>query len=174
MPNIAPLDADEVDLAVRLTSEDERLSGMVGARSRTVLVQPTTIDRKEPDDARHAVVGFYDYDSNRSLVAVVDLGAREVRAVEETPVQFQLSQEEKQEAQELVAGDQRAREFLADRDMNPLTRLFFPSIAGKDDPPHRYAVVFLLPSASERRFAVVDLTDRQVVDFFGPERLTVQ
>jgi hypothetical protein len=174
MPNIAPLEADEVDLAVRLSSEDERLRAVVGARSRTVLVQPTTIDRKEPDDARQAVVGFYNYDTNRSLVAVVDLGAQEVRAVEETPVQFQLSQEEKQEAEELVASDQRAREFLADREMNPLTRLFFPSTAGKDDPPHRYAVVFLLPSDTERRFAVVDLSDRQVVDFFGPERLTVQ
>jgi hypothetical protein len=174
MPNIAPLEADEVDLAVRLSSEDARLSGVVGARSRTVLVQPTTIDRKEPDDARHAVVGIYDYDANRSLVAVVDLGAQEVRAVEETPVQFQLSREEKQEAEELVAGDQRAREFLGDRDMNPLTRLFFPSYARRDDPPHRYAVVFLLPSASERRFAVVDLSDRRVVEVFGPERLTAQ
>ena len=74
MPNIAPLEADEVDLAVRLSSEDERLRAVVGARSRTVLVQPTTIDRKEPDDARQAVVGFYNYDTNRSLVAVVDLG----------------------------------------------------------------------------------------------------
>jgi hypothetical protein len=174
MPNIAPLEADEVDLAVRLSSEDERLREVVGARSRTVLVQPTTIDRKEPDDARQAVVGFYNYDTNQSLVAVVDLGAQEVRAVEETPVQFQLSQEEKQEAEELVASDQRATEFLAGREMNPLTRLFFPSTAGKDDPPHRYAVVFLLPSDTERRFAVVDLSDRQVVDFFGPERLTVQ
>lgn len=174
MANIAPLEADEVDLAVRLSSEDERLRAALGARSRTVLVQPTTIDRKEPDDARQAVVGIYDYDSNRSLVAVVDLGARAVRAVEETPVQFQLSQEEKQEAEELVAGDQRARDFLGDRDMNPLTRLFFPSYARRDDPPHRYAVVFLLPSTSERRFAVVDLSDRRVVEVFGPERLTAQ
>jgi hypothetical protein len=173
MPDIAPLEADEVDLAVRLSSEDERLRGVVGGRSRTVLVQPTTIDRKD-SEARQAVVGFYDYDTNRSLVAVVDLGAQEVRAVEETPVQFQLSQEEKQEAEELVAGDQRARDFLGDRDMNPLTRLFFPSYARRDDPPHRYAVVFLLPSASERRFAVVDLSDRRVVEVFGPERLTAQ
>jgi hypothetical protein len=117
---------------VRLNSEDERLRGVVGGRSRTVLVQPTTIDRKD-SDARQAAVGFYDYDTNRSLVAVVDLGAQEVRAVEETPVQFQLSQEEKQEAEELVAGDERAREFLGDRDMNPLTRLFFPSYARRDD-----------------------------------------
>jgi hypothetical protein len=173
MPDIAPLGADEVDLAVRLSSEDERLRGVVGGRSRTVLVQPTTIDRKD-SEARQAVVGFYDYDTNRSLVAVVDLGAQEVRAVEETPVQFQLSQEEKQEAEELVAGDQRARDFLGDRNMNPLTRLFFPSYARRDDPPHRYAVVFLLPSASERRFAVVDLSDRRVVEVFGPERLTAQ
>jgi hypothetical protein len=174
MPNIAPLEPDEVDLAVRLSSEDERLRGLLGARSRTVLVAPTTIDRKEPDDARQAVVGFYDYDTNRSLVAVVDLATQEVRAVEETPVQFQLSREEKQEAEDLAAGDERAREFLQGRDLNPLTRLFFPEFAGKDDPPHRYAVVFLLPSDDDRRFAVVDLTDRQVVDFFGPERLTVQ
>lgn len=174
MPNIAPLEADEVELAVRLSSEDARLRDVAGGRSRTVLVQPTTIDRKRQDEARQAVVGIYDYDRNRSLVVAVDLDAQEVRAVQETPVQFQLSREEKQEAEELVAGDQRATEFLAGRDMNPLTRLFFPSTAGKDDPPHRYAVVFLLPTTSERRFAVVDLSDRRVVDFFGPERLTVQ
>jgi hypothetical protein len=174
MPNIAPLAVDEIDLAIRLSSEDERLREVLGRRSRTVLVEPTALDRKEPDDARKAVVGIYDYETNRSLVAVVDLKTREVRAVEEAPVQFQLSQEEKEEAEALAADDQRVRDFLQGRDMNSLTRLFFPPTAGKDDPPHRYAVVFVLPSDSERRWAVVDLSDRQVVDFLDPREFTVQ
>jgi hypothetical protein len=174
MPNLAPLEPEETDLAIRLGNDDDRVRGVLERRSRTVLVEPTALDRKEPDDARHAVVGYYDYETNRSLAVVVDLRAQEVRAVEETPVQFQLSREEKREAEELAAGDERVREFLQGRDMRPLTRLFFPTIAGKDDPPHRYAVVFVLPSETERRFVVVDLTDRQVVDVLGPEALTVE
>jgi hypothetical protein len=174
MPNLAPLEAEEIDLAVRLSSEDDRVRGVLERRSRTVLVEPTALDRKEPDDARHAVVGIYDYEANQSLVAVVDLRAQEVRAVEETPVQFQLSREEKREAEELAAGDERVSEFLQGRNMRPLTRLFFPTTAGKDDPPHRYAVVFVLPSDTERRFVVVDLSDGQVVDVLGPEALRVE
>lgn len=169
MPNIAPLDAEETDLAVRLASENEEVRRFRSARFRTLLVEPTTLDRKQAEDARQAVVGFYDYETGRSLLAVVDLNTQEVHAVQETPAQFQLSEEERREAEELAGGDQRVRDFLQNREMNPLTRLFFPATAGKDDPPHRYAVVFLRPNENERRFAVVDLTDRQVTGLTGPE-----
>ena len=38
----------------------------------------------------------------------------------------------------------------------------FPPAGG--DPSHRYAIVFARPDNSERRYAVVDLTARKVVD----------
>jgi hypothetical protein len=105
---------------------------------------------------------------------VVDLKSEEVLAVEDAGVQFQLDSEEQQEAEELAFADERAREFLRDRPMNPLTRLFFPPGAARHDPPHRYAIVFLRPTDRERRFAAVDLTDREVVDFFDTEAITAQ
>jgi hypothetical protein len=174
MPNVSPLNAEEAEVAVRLAGDNERVRELGGERSSVVLAEPTVTERRQPDDARHAVVGFYSYEKDQSFVAVVDLNTREVHAVETVPVQFQLSQEEKQEAERLAGNDQRVRDFLGDRDMNPLTRLFFPATAAKDAPPHRYAVVFLRPSDTERRFAVVDLTDRQVVDVLSPEAFTGQ
>jgi hypothetical protein len=174
MPNLSPLSSEEAEVAVRLASDNQQVRELVGERSRTVLAEPAVKDRRQPDEDRDAVVGFYSYERGQSVVALVDLNTQEVHAVEAVPVQFQLSQEEKREAEELAAGNQRVRDFLGDRDMNPLTRLFFPATAAKDTPPHRYAVVFLRPSANDRRFAVVDLTDRQVVDLVSPETFTAQ
>ena len=174
MLNLSPLSSEERDLALRLASENDAVRRFLGQRFRAVLAEPTTLDRKQPDDCRQAAVAFYDYTTNRSLVAVVDLRSEEVLAVDDARVQFQLDSEEQKEAEELAFEDDRAREFLRDRDMNPLTRLFFPPKAATHDPPHRYAIVFLRPNDNERRFAVVDLSDREVVDFFDSEAITAQ
>jgi hypothetical protein len=174
MPNVSPLNSEEAEVAVRLAGDSEQVRELVGERASVVLAEPAVKERRQPDEARYAVVGFYSYEKGQSVVAVVDLNTQQVDAVEAVPVQFQLSQQEKQQAEELAADDQRVRDFLGDRDMNPLTRLFFPATAAKDAPPHRYAVVFLRPSVNERRFAVVDLTDRQVVDVVSPEAFTGQ
>lgn len=127
-----------------------------------VVVEPNITDRRQPKGAEQAVVGVYDHAKGRSLVAVVDVAARDVLGVEETPVQFQLGAEEQEEAETLAARDPRVEAFLGGREANPLTRLYFPPDAGKDDPPHRYGIVFLRPTTSERLYAVVDLTDRRV------------
>lgn len=62
---------------------------------------------------------------------------------------------------------------LGGRKMNQLVRLYFPPYAHAHDPPHRYAIVFLRPTKSERRYAVVDLSEQRVVDVM-PAAITVQ
>src|SRR6266540_3711107 len=117
----------------------------------------------EPERGRGAgdrvVVGVYDHERGRSLVALV--GPDGVVGVHETPASFQLSEHERETAEELAAGDTRVKSFLRRRRMNPLTRLYFPSGGAT---AHRHAIVFVRPTSSQRRYAIVDLTDKQVVD----------
>jgi hypothetical protein len=57
--------------------------------------------------------------------------------------------------------------------MNPLTRLYFPpQEASENALLHRYAIVFLRPNNSERRYAVVDLSEKKVIDVLTPDVLT--
>jgi len=117
---------------------------------------------------------MYDYSVDRSIVAVVDLKSERVLSVEETPVQFQLAPEERKEAEELAARHDRVKEFLDGRDMNPLTRLYFPASGSEETRKHRFAIVFLRPTNAERRYAVVDLSAREVTDVLSPEDMTPQ
>jgi hypothetical protein len=125
----------------------------------------------EPEGGRgmgdRVIVGIYDHERGRSLVALVD--ADGVVGVHETPASFQLSERERETAEELAAADDRVRSFLRRRRMNPLTRLYFPP---GDATKHRHAIVFLRPTSSERRYAVVDLTDKRVVGVLGEADLT--
>jgi hypothetical protein len=120
--------------------------------------------RGKPD---RAIAGIHDPRRGRSFVALVEGGA--VVGVHETPAHFQLSQQERKRAEQLAGTDERVRSFLRRRRMNALTRLYFPPtpITG-----HRYAIVFIRPTAAERRYAVVDLTDEEVVDVLDEARLT--
>ena len=61
------------------------------------------------------------------------------------------------------------KSFLRRRRLNPLTRLYFPP---GDTTGHRFAIVFVRPSSSERRYAVVDLAEKQVVDVLDESDLT--
>ena len=47
--------------------------------------------------------------------------------VRTTQVQFQLSDEERQEAERIAGQDHAVKSYLAGRSMNPLTRLYFPA-----------------------------------------------
>lgn len=129
-----------------------------------VLVQPNTADRGQPEGADQAIVGLYDYERNRSVIALVDAHENKVVALADSVVHFQLSEEEREEAQTLAAEDPGVQAFLNGRRMNPLTRLYFPPGAALQGAPHRYAIVFLRPNSSERRYAVVDLSERRVVE----------
>jgi hypothetical protein len=141
-------------------------------RGRAVLVRPKPPHRGEAEDESQVVVGFFDYEENKSVVALVDADAKEVLAVEEVPVSFQLSEEERLEAETLAAGDARVTARLGGRGMTPLTRLFFPRNAAPEVRAHRYAIVFLRPTDRERYYAVVDLSARKVVDVLTRNDLT--
>ncbi len=125
----------------------------------------------EPERGRgkgdRVVVGVHDPEGGRSLVALVEPSG--VVGVHETPARFQLSAQERTAAEKLAAADERAKSFLRRRRMNPLPRLYFPP---GDTSGHRHAIVFLRPTSSERRYVVVDLTDKRVVDVLGEADLT--
>jgi hypothetical protein len=171
---LEPFTTDERDAAVMAAGAHPDVKPILEGRHSVVLVAPNIKDRRAPEDADQAVVGLYDYDADRSLVAVVDLESQEVIATEEIPVQFQLSVDERRDAEELAGQDDRVASFLGARDMNPLTRLFFPRAGAAEQRAHRHAIVFLRPDDTERRYAAVDLSDRKVVDVFGPETFTEQ
>jgi len=168
---LAPLTEKERALAVRLAGEDATLAPVVAGRARTVLVEAAQGPRGARAGVRHAVVGVYDYDGNRGYVAAVDLEQGQAVEVHEVLVRFQLSPEEKAEAEELAGKDRRVRRFLGDRPMRPLTRLYFPPTAAKHKPAHRYAIVFVRPNASERRYAVVDLSAGRVTEVLAADDL---
>ncbi len=154
-----PLSEDERAQVLELVGGHEEIGPVLKYRGRAIAVAPHFAARGEA--AGHVVVVVvYDYDADRTLVATVDPSVGEVGSVAESPVHFQLSTEERREAEALALEDQRARELLGGRDANPLTRLYFPPHAD----PHRYAVVFLRPGSSERAFVVVDLSERRVVE----------
>jgi hypothetical protein len=167
-----PLSAEQRKLAEDLVLKDPTVREYLGGRTRTVVVERNLADRKRPADAEQVVVGVYDYEANRSVVAVVDLNAEEVVGATETPVQFQLSEEEAQTAERLAGEDARVVDFLDGRAMNPLTRLYFPPPVARGHPPHRFAIVFLRPSTSERAYAVVDLSTDEVVRLLTRDELS--
>lgn len=173
MDDLRPLSAAEKRRATEIAAADRRVGALAGARNAPVLARPLTSDRRAPA-GRHALLGFYDYDHNRSVVAVVDLDAGTVVTVEDAAAVFQLSAEEIRDAEKLAGRDATIRAFLAGRKLNALTRLYFPPWAGRDDPPHRYAIVFARPSNSERRYGIVDLSALRLVEVLSPDRLTGQ
>lgn len=148
--------------AVRLARSHEQLGPVLERGGEVVLVEPER-GRGKGD---RVIVGVHDHEHGQSLVALVD--ADGVVAVHQTPARFQLSEDERQTAERLAAADQRTKSFLRRRRMNPLTRLYFPP--GSSD--HRHAVVFLRPTSSERRYVVVDLTGREVIDVLDEAEFT--
>lgn len=159
--NVKPLTKARRQKAIDTASKHDELRG---ARNRVVFVAPNVSGRGEQSGTDRAVVGIYDYENNRSVVALVDPDAGDVLQVDETPAQFQLSADERKQAEALAGKDERVRDFLGKRRMHALTRLYFPPADADHDPDHRYAIIFLRPNNAERRYAVVDLSTEQVVD----------
>jgi hypothetical protein len=160
---VKPLSKARREAALTIARRDQRLRPLLSGRNRPVFVEPNLHDPKRPD-ADDIVIGLYDYRSSRSVLALVDPSEERVIGIEETDAHFQLSDEERREAEELAGKDARVREFLRRRSPNPLTRLYFPPGAAREEAAHRYAIVFLRPTTSERFYAVVDLSARKVVD----------
>lgn len=140
---------------VNIVRNHRELGPLIKGHARVVLAEPH-IAGKTPGEA---IVAVYDYDKDRTLVAHVSSKGR-ITSLEEAPAPFQLSDEEEREAESLARVDKRVKSFLGRRPMNPLTRLYSPAKASR----HRHAVVFLRPNTSERNYAIVDLSDRRVVE----------
>jgi hypothetical protein len=155
-----PIPKARREAAITAVRRHPKLKDSLRGRSKVLFVEPNLTGRGDEHPAQ-AVVGLQDYRTNRSIVAVVDTEAKQVVGVEELRGQLQLSDEERREANALAVKDKRVHDFLAGRDLNALTRLYFPP-AG--DESHRYAIVFARPDTSQRRYAVIDLTERKVVD----------
>ena len=174
MANLAPLTRAEERDVLAVAIADKRMKDFLVDRHAELFVGPVNRDRMGSTDSRHAVIGFYNYALGRSMAAVVDLKAKKVVDVDESPVQLQLSAKEASEAERLARTHPEIKALLGGRRLNPLTRLYFPSWAERYDPPHRYAVVFARPSKHERRYAIVDLTDQNVVEVLAPRDIRRQ
>ena len=155
-----PLTKAQREAALTVARKNAEVKAALRGRSKVLFVEPNLSGRGKEHPGQ-AVVGVHDYANNRSVVAVVDPEAKQVVGVEAVAGQLQLSDEERREANTLAGKDKRVRDFLAGRSLDPLTRLYFPP---GSDPSHRYAIVFARPDTSERRYVVVDLTERKVVD----------
>ncbi len=159
--DVKPLTKAQREQALDVARKHRQLKALFGGRNKVLFVEPNLTGRGEGEHPGQAVVGFHDYRRGLSVVALIDRETQKVVGVEESPAQLQLSAEERKEASDLAAKDERVRDFLAGRPLNPLTRLYFPP-AGQDE-SHRHAIVFVRPNRSERRYAVVDLTARKVI-----------
>jgi len=149
--------------AIRQSRSDPTLGPILESGGDVVLVEP----ERGRGAGDRVIVGVHDHERGRSFVALVDPSG--VVGVHETPARFQLSEQERATAEQLAAADERVKSFLRRRHMNPLTRLYFPPGDGSG---HRHAIVFLRPTSSERRYVVVDLTERRVVDVLVEADLT--
>ena len=161
------VDASKVETILR---RHPRFAALKKRRTRIVALGPKPSHRGEPDD-RHVVAALHDYDRARSMVALIDVKARKVVALHDAPAQFQLSVHEQREAEGLAAKDPRVRKFVGRRSLNPLTRLCFPA-ANRERRSHRCAIVFIRPSTTERRYAIVNLSLRRVIDVLTRRDLT--
>lgn len=140
---------------LKVVRNHAELGRLLKGHARVVLAESHMASRTPGE----SIVGVYDYDKDRTLVAHVSSRGR-ITSVDEAPAQFQLSDEEEKEAESLARADKRVKSFLGRRPMNPLTRLYSPRKASR----HRHAIVFLRPNTAERSFAIVDLSDRRVVE----------
>ena len=151
-----PFSAAERGHIIRSVRSHNELGPLLRGHARIVLAEPHIGGTTSGE----AIVGVYDYAKDRTLVAHVNRKTGRITSVDEAPAHFQLSDEEETEAESIARTDKRVKKFLGRRAMNPLTRLYFPS----ENPRHRHAIVFLRPNSSERSYAVVDLSNRTLVD----------
>ena len=169
---VSPLSKRARDDVLRIARADPELEPLLQDPRAQLFVEPNFTDRRASKESDEVVVALYDNRRRNAVVAVIDRLQRRVLSVETTPVQFQLSEAERREAERLAGKDQRVQRFLRQRAANQLTRLYFPPAATGATAGNRHAIVFLRPSTSERRYAVVDLTEDRVVDVLDPAALT--
>src|SRR5512136_604158 len=100
--NVKPAAQTKKGLILSIANRHSQLKALMKGQNRAVIIEPNIMDRGQPDGANQTVVGFYDYERNRSVIALIDSKREKVLSVKETAAHFQLNQDEQKEA-ELLA-----------------------------------------------------------------------
>lgn len=168
-----PLTPGEIADALRTLTEDRRLSSMAKVgRYRVICSEPLVV--KPPHwmaGHRLARIVAYDYASDRTVDACVDLDAGVVAHLELTKAQPMLSRDEEALAVSIAMVDERVRGKLALGDAPQVTMHYW----GRNPADIAYArrsaaVVFGRADGHPSLIAVVDLLDNQVTQVVPAEQ----
>ncbi len=162
-----PLCEGERADALRVMTEDRRLANMAKiARYRITAVEPLVL--KPPHELaghRLARVVAFDYSSDRTVEALIDLDTSTLAHLQLTQSQPALGREEEETAVSIAIRDERVKRELVLGDQ-PQAAMHYWS---RRDTELAYtrrsaAVLFGQPGERPSMVAVVDLIDRQVVE----------
>jgi hypothetical protein len=84
--------------AEAIAGSDPKVAEIRKRTRKAVLERPKPRHRGEPDEGQ-VVVGYVDPEHTRSVVALVDVAAGNVVSVQDAPVVFQLSEQERRDAE---------------------------------------------------------------------------
>lgn len=163
----APLSEGERADALRIMTEDRRLAPMAAVgRYRVIAVEPLVV-KEPPDLAGHrlARVVAYDYSTDRSVHACVDLDQGGVCHLQLGPIQPMLAREEEAAAIAIALADERIKSRLGLGD-EPQAALHYWSTRESDIPYRRRSAAVLFGQVGSRPslVAVVDLLDGAVIE----------
>lgn len=163
----APLTDGERAEALRLLTEDARLAAMANVgRYRVIAVEPLAV--KSPADLsghRLARAVVYDYSSERSVDACIDLDTGKVTHLRMARTQPMLSREEESTAMAIARADEQVKSKLAPGD-EPQVAMHYWSHSDTSLAYARRAaaVLFGQPAGKASLIAVVDLLDNLVCE----------
>lgn len=163
----APLTDGERAEAVRLLTEDQRLSGMANVgRYRVIAVEPL-VAKSPPEVADHRLARtvVYDYSSERSVDASIDLDTGKVVHLNVARTQPMLSRDEEAAAIAIALADEQVKSKLAPGDV-PQVAMHYWSRRDTSLAYSRRAAAVLLgqPRGATSLIAVVDLLDNLVCE----------
>lgn len=162
-----PLSEGERADALRILTEDRRLANMAKvARYRVIAAEPLVLKPPHPlHGHRLARVVAFDYASDRTVEALIDLDSGQVAHLQIDQSQPALAREEETLAVQVALRDERVKRELGLGDQ-PQAALHYWSRRDTDLAYGRRsaAVLFGQPGERPSLVAVVDLIDRQVSD----------
>lgn len=168
-----PLTEGERADALRILFEDKRLANMAKiGRYRVVAAVPLVLKPPHPmASQRLARIVAYDYASDRSVEAAVDLDASAIAHLQVSASQPMLSQEEELAAIDIAAADERVAAHLSLGD-EVQAAMHYWSNRDTDLPYKRRsaAVLFGQPGTRPSLVAVVDLLDSQVTEVVAADQ----
>lgn len=162
----APLTDGERAEALRLLTEDQRLSSMANVgRYRVIAVEPLVAKSPEVANHRLARAVVYDYSSERSVDATIDLDTGKVVHLTMARTQPMLSREEEDAAIAIALADEQVTSKLAPGDQ-PTVAMHYWSRRDTSLAYSRRAAAVLLgqPRGATSLIAVVDLLDNLVCE----------